>query len=61
MSSHLDKFKQYNFNHQSVVVDYKENENNLRTKNYEDFNIVFGTDEEPYQLEIDSKQFSIEI
>lgn len=55
MSSHLDKFKQYNFNHQSVVVDYKENENNLRTKNYEDFNIVFGTDEEPYQLEIDSK------
>ena len=50
----LDKFKQYNFNSPKIEIPFEDSlELDFTNLNYEAKNIIFGTDQEPFQIEID--------
>ena len=58
----LEKFKQYNFNTPSLTVPYDgECQWNFNNRNYANKNIIFGTDQEPFQIEIDSTTKEISV
>lgn len=46
----LEKFKQYNFNQETIEVIHEEHtaDLSLEQKNYANINVLFGTDEEPF-------------
>lgn len=51
----LEKFKQYNFNTPPLVVPYDpEATISYEDRDYSLKNVIFGTDQEPFQLEVDS-------
>lgn len=58
----LEKFKQYNFNTPALIIPYDgESEWQFNNRNYANKNVIFGTDQEPFQLEIDSDTKDISI
>ena len=60
--TNLEKFKQYNFNMPPLYVPYDADALvTYADRDYSTKNIVFGTDQEPFQLEIDSVTRDIRI
>ena len=58
----LEKFKQYNFNTPNIEVKYDPGyEFTYDGRNYGNKNIIFGTDQEPFQIEIDMNTKDISI
>ena len=52
--SKLEKFKQYNFNTPSIIIKANPNaKNNFQGIDFGNKNIIFGNDQEPFQLEVD--------
>lgn len=51
----LEKFKQYNFNSAAMTVPFDgECVADFTGRNYANKNVIFGTDQEPFQLEVDA-------
>ena len=58
----LEKFKQYNFNTPPLIVPYDgESVADFSGRNYAHKNVIFGTDQEPFQLEVDSVSKEISV
>jgi hypothetical protein len=53
-----EKFKQYNFNSRNLAIAH-EPASDLILKDYADTNVIFGTDSEPFQLEINSQTLEV--
>ena len=56
----LEKFKQYNFNPQQINLPYLV-ENEEIIPSFKDYNIIFGTDAEPFQLELNGRTGDIAV
>jgi hypothetical protein len=53
-SDQLEKFKQYNFNQPNLVVQKNDDlRMDFLSRNYSQKSIIFGTDMEPFQMEVD--------
>lgn len=60
--NHLSKFKQYNFNAKKTEVPFEDTlELDFSHLNYDAKNIIFGTDQEPFQIEVDQITGQVDI
>lgn len=60
--NNLEKFKQYNFNTPPLIIPYDPQlKISYQNRKYSTKNVIFGTDQEPFQMEIDSKTKDIVI
>lgn len=58
----LEKFKQYNFNTPNIELRYDPSYKfSYENRNYGQKNIIFGTDQEPFQMEVDMNTKDISI
>ena len=61
-SDKLEKIKQYNFNQPNLFIQKNDNlRMDYRPRSYNQKSIIFGTDIEPYQIEVDGWTGSIDI
>lgn len=63
-SKSIEKFKQYNFNQETINIFYQESSvesSHEAPKDYALMNVLFGTDEEPFQIDIHSQTGQLDI
>lgn len=60
LHSSLEKFKQYNYNCSNIEISF-EPEEQKQERNLLNHSLIFGTDLEPFQIEIDSKTGAISV
>lgn len=57
----IEKLKQYNYNQPNLIIEYDESyQIDFESRDYSKKSILFGSDIEPFQIEIDSVSGSIE-
>ena len=60
-SSNIEKLKQYNYNQPNLVIKYDESHMiDFMSRDYRYKSIVFGTDIEPFQVEVDARTGKID-
>lgn len=61
-SRDIEKLKQYNYNQPNLYIEHDESRRiNFMSRDYSNKSLIFGSDIEPFQVEVDSKTGNIDI